>query len=1515
MIDDAPLDAAPMIVGLGASAGGLEAIQEFFDAVPDDTGAAFIVVQHLSPDFKSLMDEILKRHTGMQIVKVEKVESIEPNHVYLLPPRCNIRVVGQTLTIESQSHAESPPRPIDVFFESLAEQCGSRAIAIVLSGTGSDGARGAHAVKSAGGIVLVQDPTTCKFTGMPQATMSAAGADFVMSPGDLADKVTDLAAHPLLNRTHEVERAEEKDFEPFESIIKLLVERTGYPLDCYKRPTLVRRIGRRMGLRKMRTLEDYVAFLNRNFEELVTLGHECLIHVTRFYRDPAAFESLRQVLVSRFVENHGRNEPFRIWIAACSTGEEAYSTAGILERVRRDTGSSLEYKIFATDIDSKAIETAQAGIYPEVAELDIPSTDFDAIMIREPGRLKVRSSVRNRIVFTRHDLLRDPPFLRADLVICRNMLIYLKPEAQRIALEQLHYSLRRHGILMLGPSETVEPLLKDYVIVDAKWKIFSRKNEVRRSGDRDEDFLHLSPAPRSVVRSTGAPTVRPQDHPIVRACERLVAMFASAGVVVAASGEVIFTFGEAGRWLTIPVGTVTTNLADMLPPGLASAVTAALRRSRTIDAPVRLVDLPSKNPADDGVAIDVVHVPGNDALASFDILLIGRHPEVGGFPPSTAEIRLDDATRNLVDALERELSASRQSLQTTIEELESTNEELQSVNEELLSSNEELQATNQELHSVNEELYTVNAEHQQKIRQLTAVTDDLESVMASTAIGKIFLDDNLCIRRFTPSASIAVPIREHDCGRSILEIVNYLPGVALGDLVREVMASGRAHERRVVTENGAPILLRVHPISSDGSTSTVISLVDLSSVEAREGRRQESIDMTSLIESVSPDVRWVVDADTLRFRYVAPSASVAFGRPAEELLGDPSRWFEILHPDDRAHFEREFFGRMKDGTFDIEFRIVLPDGRQRIFHSRAFGAADAAPGGLRVVVGCAVDVTQRSALEQQRRVGSASHRVACEESPLPMLFLDAKGTILWANVATQFVLEQECARSGAALSASFEPEADRAAFADMLDSIARSGERRSVDVHIKGRDGIRLCRIEAAPVAIGDGAARFLVCQWSDLTSEHTSRRRLEKKARDLEEEAVRDPLTELLNRRGLERALSQTMALQARTDEPVVVVLIDCDCFKEINDRFGYPAGDAVLAEIAHRIRDCLRPTDVLARVGGDEFVAVLPATRLAEGAHVAEKIRRAVASGPIATDKTPVEATVSIGVAPANSSMTTVQDLLNAAGESLKNSKCLGRDRITFLGQKGGRVDLSKRGQAIDEILEGGARIVRQSIHRLDTEAVVGWELFVRGSDPLAMPEALFAAAQNLDLLESVDLACFERCIAAASRIDGETALHVNLFPTTLGKSAPALFSILDHVKQPRRICIELSERQFVGEASPLKKHIAELKSRGFKIAIDDVGFGRTALETLLTVEPDLIKIDRSLIGGIDQDAGKLRRLRRLIEAVRTLDVELIVEGIETDAEKAEVGKLGVKYAQGFLWSDPDRVAVEHGSEGVNG
>ena len=863
------------VVGIGASAGGLDPLVRFFDNLPKDTGMAFVIVQHLSPDFKSLMDELLARHTLLPIHLVEDGMPVEADHVYLIPAKKEMIVSGGRLRLSDRDRQQEMTLPIDMFFRSLAQDCGSRAIAIVLSGGGSDGSRGIRHVHDAGGLVLAQDLESAQFDGMPRAAIETGVVDYTLAPQEMPRVLLERAHDRRENAPIAVEHPEPRGLD---AVYHVLETEFGIDFNHYKPSTVTRRIERRLGLAQSSNIDEYLARLRSERDELDALYRDLLIGVTQFFRDPDAFVLLEQHILPELLSREPRTTPLRLWVAGCATGEEAYSLAILLQDLMATHGER-PVKIFATDVHRGSLEQAAAGVYGEEAVSNVSGERLTRYFTHTGRTYQVVPELRQMVVFAQHNAISDAPFTRVDLVTCRNLLIYLQPAAQQRVLSAFHFALRHGGALFLGPSETIGQLADGFEILDKHWQLYRKSAEVRTPVE----------ARRRSTLATTARSALPPGPPARHSLGQLLSVYDALleetmppSLILNERGELVHALGGAARFLRVRDGRQSLDVMDLVDADLKMILTGGLKRTLAEQSPVVFNGV-RVGTEDQLYRVTVRAIAGraghaHHVIASFE----STAPTPRGTAPPPIQIDVDRVSQQQLAALEAELGTTRESLQAAIEQLEASNEELQASNEELQSSNEELQSTNEELQSVNEELYTVNAEYQRKIAELTELTNDMDNLLASTEVGTVFLDGQLRIRKFTPQITDTFGLLPHDVGRSIETFAHKMHHPSLVEDLRRVLATGEAVERDLASWHGKSFFLRLLPYRAKGVIDgVVLTLIDVTGLKAAEDALfHERYLLNSLLRTV-PDAIYFKDA---RGRFIrcnhAMAARLGVGDPA-----------------------------------------------------------------------------------------------------------------------------------------------------------------------------------------------------------------------------------------------------------------------------------------------------------------------------------------------------------------------------------------------------------------------------------------------------------------------------------------------------------------------------------------------------------------------------------------------------------------------------------------------------------
>ncbi|MDX5418905.1 MAG: PAS domain-containing protein [Hymenobacteraceae bacterium] len=823
------------LVGIGASAGGLEAIHKLFDHFPSNSSFSFVIIQHLSPDHKSLMAELLSKHTRMQVQEAEDNMLTRPNCVYVLPSGKQLTLQNGRLRLTEKPRNREPNFAIDVFFESLAIDRGEYAIGIVLSGTGTDGSKGVKAIKQAGGLVVVQDPKSAKFDGMPRSAIDTGNVDFVLPAEKMSNEIIEYTRRtPLLKSIiengHQSKEASDEE-EVLQEILELVCSHTRMDFSNYKMATINRRVHKRMQHLKLESMDSYLNYLHDNPAEIKQLCQEFFINVTSFFRDPEAFKLLKETTIPEIIESKGEQETVKVWVAACSTGEEVYSLAILFCEVYHKLGLEPHVKLFATDIDQRALQQASKGTYPASITKNVSEERLERFFHKKGSKYVISDEIRKMVIFAQHDLQKDPPFSRIDLISCRNMLIYLNPALQNKVLSLFPYALNKNGFLLLGPSEHIGELKEYFAEVDRKWKLF-RKIKERTSMQQSYGITdYTSGIQQSQASQYKTTQLNRYNEAFIDA---LAEDFKVTALYVDAGYQLLHGIGDINRFLKFPDKRLHFNLIKMVPEELAVTLSVGIRKALKNNCNVIARQVAVKfEKKEKMVHVSIRPITIEKGQPKIILVLLQEMGEVHQVP-KTSDLSLvsDSDYYQQLTALETELKETRENLQMTVQDLSTANEELQSSNEELMSSNEELQSSNEEMQSLNEELHTVNSEHQLKIKELQELNEDLDNYFRSSNIGQLFVDHNLDIRKYTPSIENIVNIIGGDIGRPVYHLSHNLKYARLVEDIQYVNNTSHEVEQEVETNEGRYFLMRIIPyLKRDGNKDgVVISFVDVTTL-------------------------------------------------------------------------------------------------------------------------------------------------------------------------------------------------------------------------------------------------------------------------------------------------------------------------------------------------------------------------------------------------------------------------------------------------------------------------------------------------------------------------------------------------------------------------------------------------------------------------------------------------------------------------------------------------------------
>jgi two-component system CheB/CheR fusion protein len=990
------------VAGLVASAGGLDAFKRFFTALPADSGIAFVLIPHLAPQHESLMVELLTRHTSMPVVEAAEGMAVEANRVYIIPPNKDMTIAGGVLRLTGPVERGNWQTSIDLFLRSLADDQLEKAICIILSGTGSHGTLGLEAVKAAGGMAMVQDPTTAAYSRMPESAIATGLADYVLPVEQMPEALVQYVQHFHVNGGRVVAAVEETP-DHLQQLLALLRARTKFDFRGYRKKMLARRLERRMGLSHFENVAAYLAHLREHPQEVQQLARDLWVSVTRFFRDPDAFRTLETEVIAALMQAKEADAPLRVWVPACATGEEPYSLAMLLLEQQTAAQNLCRLQIFATDVDEQALEIARRGIYPEGIAADVSPERLARFCTRvDECAWQISKPLRETVTFAVHNLIADVPFSKMDLISCRNLLIYLEPEVQQKVLLLLHFALQEGGYLFLGPSETLGRRTELFEPVSLKWRIYRRIGPVRAA---DLQFPVMQTEPRYATPPASQPPAPPRLAELAQ--NMLLRRLALAGVVINRHSEVLHFAGPTEDYLVQPSGPPPQDLLSLARPGLKPKLQVVIRRALRDNARQSVKDVMMRHA---GVTrrVNVEVEPVHLSKHTEGLLLISfqEQPNLSGETLAEARTRTETADADLLHQLEQELATTREDLQNTIEELESANEELKAANEEGVSTNEELQSVNEELEyskeelqSLNEELTTVNNQLQDKIEEVVSAANDMANLFQATDIATVFLDVALRIKLFTPAATRLFNLIATDHGRPLGDIVTRFSD---DDLLREAqqqLGDLTPREKELHTEDGHWYSRRIMPYRTldNRIDGVVITFVDIT-------ERKQAADvvvgrLAAVVES-SADAIFSQDLDGT-IRTWNRGAERLYGYSRAEALG---RSVKMLVPEDRANEWSRIMATLARGEYieQLETERVRKDG-QRIAVELTVSPIRDSDG---KVVGGSVtgrDISRRKELErevveiasqEQRRIGQDLHdSVSQELTALNMLADDLADTL------------------------------------------------------------------------------------------------------------------------------------------------------------------------------------------------------------------------------------------------------------------------------------------------------------------------------------------------------------------------------------------------------------------------------------------------------------------------------------------------------------------------------------------
>lgn len=910
-------------VGIGASAGGLESLQNFFKNVDSNSGLVYIVIQHLSPDYKSMMKELLARYTKMDIHVAEDGMMTEKDNIYLIPPRSNLSIYNGKLFLEDQKKDSGINLPINIFFRSLAKDKGDRSIGVILSGTGSDGTLGIKAIKESGGLVIVEDTTSAKFDGMPRSSINTGIVDHVLIADEMPNKIEQYIKYP--NENGILDFDSEKSLTYLSKIFMTIRNYKNIDFSKYKESTMYRRINRRMIITKNNSIANYVDYLRNSNEEKEILFKELLIGVTTFYRNPEAFKALTYEVFPKF--DYSKDE-IRIWSAGCSTGEEAYSIVMHLNEYIEENNFKVDIKCFATDIDEEALEIAGIGFYNESSLSDLDNRLRAKYFIKKEGGYQINESIRKKIVFAKHNIINDPPFSKLDLISCRNLFIYLKSKEQQKLLSSFHHSLKDSGFLFLGNSESLGKISESFEVINSRWKIYKFKEDFNLNSDNN---LHVTKYRNNIKTDHQINEYKTQnsfwlENLLVKALEKTT----GASILIDNNDNILEILGDTSKFISFQPGRFSNKISSNIPKNLALYVNNIIRRLNKNNHELILKNITPKDTLADKITITGRLIN----LNNLNYYLISFSEEDINSENDIHEIEMSAGEQDRIEELEFELHQAREGLQATVEELETSNEELQSSNEELVAANEELQSTNEELQSVNEELYTVNNEYEEKINELVKANNDLKNIALNTNVGALYLDKDLKIRRVTDIFMEQSKVIQNDIGRSIEDLKIFNDYENIYSDVKKVMNNLTGISKNIEMDNGEVWKIKIMPFRKDNNVING-SIITISNITELNNKNKANICLNEQLFSILSSNNigwWGFEKRDQKFSHSDNFLDLINNEKEKKL--DFEEFRNLIHKEDISIFEKELNSLLESEKerFNLEIRIISNEGKYQKYH-------------------------------------------------------------------------------------------------------------------------------------------------------------------------------------------------------------------------------------------------------------------------------------------------------------------------------------------------------------------------------------------------------------------------------------------------------------------------------------------------------------------------------------------------------------------------------------------------------
>nr|WP_189404241.1 chemotaxis protein CheB [Alteromonas halophila] len=1484
---------SPFVVGLGSSAGGIEALINLVSALPDDLNASIVVAQHLSPTHKSQMTDILSRETDYNVEEISNNIRVRKSTIYVGPPGYHIVYKEGKLLLDKHPEEVAPKPSVNILFESMADELGDHAIGVVLSGTGNDGSRGLKAIKSVGGFALVQDPGSCKYDGMPRSALETVEVDRILDAEDVGQEVANITqniARSLFPPSDEARN------ELMQALYSKIREATKIDFSFYKQSTLLRRVNRRLIATQKTSLSDYLSHLENNQDEVLALSKELLISVTDFFRDSHAFKAIK-LYVSEIVEKKNTGESVRLWVAGCATGEEAYSLALLFLEEIENQQKDLSLQVFATDIDDQALAVARKGAYSPHAVNSLDSRYIEKYFQFVNDAYVPKKRLRDVITFSRQDITRDPPFLHLDMVSFRNVLIYFNSDLQQRVLSLFRYSLLNDGILFLGKSESIGLKEDLFVAMDRRSRIFKVSENSKRPA-----------IPKMLKNNISAP--RSKDvvsNSYERIFTRAVLDQYGPALLINKSFTILHSHGTLHPFINFPSGVPDFNLSKLITPEfsaeLISSMNKAKRSAQITKGRVRRLE------SDKSKRWVLIIVPIEEKDPEH--FLINFRPATDDRPVEEKEV----TTKETEEADVAELIAAREQLQTlteemaaSAEEMQALNEEVQAANEELQANNEELEATNEELQATNEELISVNEESMRKSSELAAINSELESVYNTLDFPILVFDTDRRLNRTNEAANRRYHLNTGSFGQAMHEL--NLPEY-FEDIEQRITGTLR-------TGNKANIIIKpsvketynifVTPIFNNREriTGAILVIIDNSELVLAHERIEKS--QEQLLSIMNNSLALIALKDNAgRYEFVNTRFEERFGVNAQDVIGRT----------DAQVFDKHIASLFRERDLDT-MRSLAPletvdeleiDSGKVTLESVRFPIFDA-EGTIKSICTQATDVTKsRHANEQLRLAGKLFDKASDA-----ILVTDSDCNILTGNDAfTELTGYEVSELIGKPPSSLKSDDHSKAFFDEMNDNLQASGFWQGEVINLCKNGEKKRLWLTMSAVRHGDDKPVNYIATYSDVDEIKSVQRKIEFLA-------THDELTRLPNRTALLERLELMVSNARRADTLCAVLFIDLDNFKDINDTFGHTIGDQLLKQVARRIRDNLRDVDLLARLGGDEFVALVSATAIAEIDDVASRISSAVSTA-FEVNEHALQVSASIGISVYPQDGDDSQTLLKHADDAMYTAKDAGKSQYQYFTDDMREQARAKHAtqQMLKKALDNDSfELEFEAKVDIPSNAIVGAVAHLKYDGACIRGEEvrrLLDAAERSDVIASLDLHTVELVIRAM--LDWQKqGVALPLITVVVSDRqwhktdfASSVANLIDAHKVPaEKLVFEISETCLAEVDETVQQEVMQLHKMGVGVSVSEFGGASFALQNMIHSGITEIKLPAQLVQKLTQQSSdEARFITAIISFAKAMALKVVAPGVTSEEQLDALKQMGCELAEGTYFADGmDRVQV---------